>query len=262
MNTNTENKTLTKNQIAYQKAKAKKGKTKLMVDYDEEKVKEEKVEERSVDKESDDEESVDKESVDKESDDEESVDKESDDEKAIFKHKIKVYEAKIKALDEKKARKEAKANINELRNELRAYQQDLIDQATKQLLHLQQQIKQIDTGIFDEELITKHISETSKYAHKSKGDVLQLYKGKPAGTGDERARIITNLNSGKTERVKYAKKVGNNTWSLMYEERKDGGVAIMKDSEGVYSVPLFNTIGKYIGVSLKSKKDYAEWLKK
>ena len=266
MNTTTEIKTLTKGQIAYQKAKAKKEELKAQA------VKPPAV--KLVVAESDDEESDEEEDApvvdtipapEPVADEEESEEEEeSEDEEAVL---LK----RLAELKEAKAKKEARTNIQELRNELRDYQQTLVLQASKQLLHLQQQLAQIDEGVFDEELIAKHLSKNAtatKSAPKPKGEKgvkkAPTYegKGKKAGTGDARKKDIANLNSGKTEKVKYAKKVGTNTWSLMFEGRKDGGLAVVKDSKGVYDIPVFKEVGRMVGVPIKTKQDYIDWVKK
>lgn len=110
--------------------------------------------------------------------------------------------------------------------------------------------------------------KTAKSAPKAKGEKKERTaptyegKGKKAGTGDARKKDIANLNAGKTDKVKYAKKVGNKTWSLMFEDRKDGGLAVVKDSKGVYDIPVFKEVGGMVGISIKTKQEYIDWVKK
>jgi hypothetical protein len=274
MNTTTEVKTLTKGQIAYQKAKAKKEALKATAP-------------QIVVEESDDEEDepvadtipapepvADEESDEEESDDDESDEEEEEEvveEAVVEEDEEAVLLKRLAELKEAKAKQEARTNIEALRTELKVYQQGLIDKAKEELKRLTTQLAQIDAGVYDEELIAKHLSKSkpaSKSAPKAKGEKGEKKaptyegKGKKAGTGDAREKIVANLNSGKTEKVKYAKKVGTNTWSLMYEERKDGGIAVVKDSKGVYSIPVLKEVGKVIGVSIKTKQDYIDWVKK
>jgi hypothetical protein len=145
-------------------------------------------------------------------------------------------------------RKEILVKLKELKAEFNALQTKIID---------------INEGRLDDEIIATQLVKNKKA--KTKGEHKEpTYegKGKPAGTGDARKKDIDNLNSGKTEKVTYAKKVGTNTWSLMFEGRRDGGLAVVKDNNGVYNIPLFKEIEAMIGVSIKTKKDYIEWVKK
>jgi hypothetical protein len=279
MNTTTETKTLTKGQIAYQKQKAKKEALKAQAE-------EVKPPAESDDEESDEEEDApvvdtipapepvaDEEESEEEEESEDEEDEEEEEEEVV--EAVDEKSALLKRLAEleaEEAKKNARTNIQALRTELKVYQQGLIDKARDELKRLTTQLAQIDAGVYDEELIAKHLSKSKpaskKSAPKAKGEKGEKKaptyegKGKKAGTGDAREKIVANLNSGKTEKVKYAKKVGTNTWSLMYEERKDGGIAVMKDSKGAYSIPVLKEVGKVIGVSIKTKQDYIDWVKK
>lgn len=203
--------------------------------------------------------------------DEEESDEEESDEEEVEEDEEVVLLKRLAELKEAKARKEAQGNIEELRNTLREHQQTLVLQASNHLLHLQQQLAQINEGVFDEELITEHLSKSkpaSKSAPKAKGEKgvkkepTYEGKGKKAGTGEARKKDIANLNAGKTDKVKYSKKVGDKTWSLMFEDRRDGGLAIVKDNKGVYDIPVFKEVGGMVGVSIKTKQEYIEWIKK
>jgi hypothetical protein len=281
MNTTTEIKTLTKGQIAYQKAKAKKEELKAQA------VKAPAVKlvvAESDDEESDEEEDApvvdtipapepvaDEEESEEEEESEDEEEEEEEEEEAVVDEKSALLK-RLAELEAEEAKKNARTNIQALRTELKVYQQGLIDKAREELKRLTTQLAQIDAGVYDEELIAKHLSKSKpaskKSAPKAKGEKGEKKaptyegKGKKAGTGDAREKIVANLNSGKTEKVKYAKKVGTNTWSLMYEERKDGGIAVMKDSKGAYSIPVLKEVGKVIGVSIKTKQDYIDWVKK
>ena len=107
-----------------------------------------------------------------------------------------------------------------------------------------------------------HHKKTAKSAPKAKGEAKAKTeptyegKGKKAGTGDARAKDIATLNSGKISSLTYAKKVGDKTWSLMRSN-----LVIVKDSKGVYDMPIFKEVGGMIGVPMKTKQDYIDWIK-
>jgi hypothetical protein len=107
-----------------------------------------------------------------------------------------------------------------------------------------------------------HHKKTAKSAPKAKGEAKAKTeptyegKGKKAGTGDARAKDIATLNSGKISSLTYAKKVGNKTWSLMRNT-----LVIVKDNKGVYDMPIFKEVGGMIGVPMKTKQDYIDWIK-
>jgi hypothetical protein len=201
---------------------------------------------------------------DEESDEEE--EEEEDEEVALLK--------RLAELKEAKAKKEAQGNIAELRKtfcEQTEQQRQAIlvkyHALNEEQLALQSKLFKINEGEFDEELIANHLNKNTKSAPKPKGEKVEKKiptyegKGKKAGTGDARKKDVANLNSGKIEKVKYAKKVGDKTWSLMFEGRKDGGLAVVKDNKGVYDIPVFKEVGGMIGVSIKTKQEYIDWVK-
>ena len=188
---------------------------------------------------------------------EDEEEEEEDEEEVLLKRLAELKEAKIK--------KEAKSNIVQLRNEFREYTQVLINETQEKLLCLQTELSQIDTGMFDDALISKHLQKSkpkSKSEKSNKTPPKYEGKGKKAGTGEARLKDIASLNSGKIDKLSYAKKVGEDTWSLMYEGRKDGGLPVVKDSKGVYYIPEFKQIGVILGFpGMKTKKDYIDWIK-
>lgn len=197
-----------------------------------------------------------------------------DDEAEEAKAQLKRYQEILDEIQAKKKVKEAKKNISELRQQELDYIsreeqscQNTIDNliAKKNLIH--KEYEAIERGEFDDELIAREILKAPKEAPikiKAKGEAKEKTeptcegKGKKAGTGDARVREIADLNSGKYPACKltYAKKVGNNTWSLM-----KSNLVIVKDSEGVYAMPLFKELGDLSGFYGKTKQDFIDWVK-
>lgn len=174
---------------------------------------------------------------------------------------------RLAELKEVKAKNEARSNIAELRK----YECELVEknrqvilakiqELNTEQLALQAELFKINEGEFDEELITKKITPSFKPKGEKKEPTYEG-KGKKAGTGEARVKDIANLNSGKTDKVKYGKKVGTNTWSLMFEGRRDGGLAVVMDDKGLFNIPVFKEVGGMLGVSIKTKQDYLEWVK-
>ena len=141
----------------------------------------------------------------------------------------------------------------------------------KEILHLQELVSQVDKGVFDDYLITKYLAKSSppntknpngkKSATEKKVPTYEG-RGKKAGTGEARRKEVARLNRGNTSNLTYSKKVGENTWSLMFEGRRDRGIPVIKNKEGIYDIPVFKQVAGIIGVPMKTKQDYIEWIKK
>jgi len=193
--------------------------------------------------------------------------------------KIKLTEEQLKDLRKEKHRKTARENIVEIRDaridecmsEVERIQK-LIEKLTADSLDYQREINIIRGGGQDEcliiqyvmnaeadELLKKHKKE--KKEKQEKKEPTYEGKGKKAGTGDGRLKDLENLNAGKTtNKLTYSKVVGEATWSLLYEGRKDGGLAVYKKGDE-YFIPVFKDVAELVGSNIKVKKDYLEWIK-
>jgi len=179
---------------------------------------------------------------------------EYDEEKALL---AKLAEVKLK-----KAKAQARENITELRAELKEYQQKLIAETEQHLAKLKAQFDTIDEGAYDDELIDKKVI-IPKQTAKPKGERKQpTYegKGKKAGTGDCRAKLIAMLNNGKNlNKLSYAKLYKGMTWYLYDETRPNKGVQVYKDEDGKYDIPILMDCD-WIGFR-RTKQGYIDWLK-
>jgi hypothetical protein len=190
--------------------------------------------------------------------------KESDEDEAVQQAR-----ALIELADKKKKEKEANKKIPELREELIKHLRGLAEEVKVRFNELKSQIEEVKAGKHDEQLISNHLNPTPIKTKKPKGEKSSTDKkeptyegrGKKAGTGEARGKYIASLNSGKIDKLSYAKKVGENTWSLLYEDRKDGGIPIVKYKNGIYDMPIFKEIGTMIGVPMKTKQNYIDWIK-
>jgi hypothetical protein len=240
VNMNTEVKPLTKNQIAYQKRKEKEQASKAPAP-------------ALVVEESDAEDSE------EESDDEPEpelalvVAEVEEDEETKLKRRL----AEIQAV--KKAEK-VRENIGELRATLKTYQQGLIAKAEEEVVKLKQQLADVDTGAFDEELIAKALRKTPIKINAD-GEVVKKSAG-VAGEGENRARAVRKLNEGNEKEKKmlslFTKRVGEYRWGL-----HRGGTITALDKQGVFSMPLWKEQNAtMVGDenTFKTIKEFKEWV--
>jgi hypothetical protein len=179
---------------------------------------------------------------------------EEEDEEAKLKRRL----AEIQA--EKKAEK-VRENIGELRATLKTYQQGLIDKAEEELAKLKQQLADVDTGMFDEDLIAKALRKAPVKIN-AEGEVVKKNAG-VAGEGENRARAVRKLNADDAKEKKmlsaFTKRVGEYRWGL-----HRGGTITALDKQGVYSMPLWKEQNATMIVegenSFKTIKEFKEWI--
>jgi len=179
---------------------------------------------------------------------------EAEDEEAKLKRRL----AEIQA--EKKAEK-VRENIGELRETLKTYQQGLIEKAEAELAKLKQQLADVDTGVFDEDLITKALRKTPIKINAD-GEVVKKNAG-VAGEGENRARAVRKLNADDAKEKKmlgdFTEFVGEYRWGL-----HRGGTITALDKQGVYSMPLWKEQNATMVVegenSFKTIKEFKEWI--
>lgn len=160
----------------------------------------------------------------------------------------------------KKAEK-VRENIGELRATLKTYQQGLIAKAEEDLAKLKQQLADVDTGVFDEDLIAKALRK-APIKINADGEVVKKNAG-VAGEGENRARAVRKLNDDDAKEKKmlsaFTKRVGEYRWGL-----HRGGTITAKDKKGVYSMPLWKEQNATMVVegenSFKTIKEFKEWI--
>jgi hypothetical protein len=179
---------------------------------------------------------------------------EEEDEEAKLKRRL----AEIQA--EKKAEK-IRDNIGELRATLKTYQQGLIEKAEAELAKLKQQFADVDTGVFDEDLIAKALRKAPVKIN-AEGEVVKKNAG-VAGEGENRARAVRKLNEDDAKEKKvlsaFTKRVGEYRWGL-----HRGGTITAMDKQGVYTMPLWKEQNATMVVegenSFKTIKEFKEWI--
>lgn len=199
---------------------------------------------------------------------EEDIDGDDDD---SLDEKIQLTEEQLKELLKEKKTKIAKENIAQLRgvriNECEGEISRIIKLQEKlkyDIEILQKEISDINEGNQDNLLIHLYVElyeAKNTKATKEKKQPTYEGKGKKAGTGNGRLKDLENLNAGKTtNKLTYSKVVGEATWSLLYEGRRDGGLAVYKQGDE-YFIPVFKDVAELIGSDIKVKSDYLEWIK-
>jgi hypothetical protein len=182
--------------------------------------------------------------------------------------KIQLTEEQLKELQKQKKEKELRKNIVALRitaKEIaKAKRQDIltkIEALQQEQLAIQDVIVSINNGEMDEELIAEELNKKEK-TKKDKKQPTYEGKGKIAGTGKARMREVENLNAGKmTDKLTHSKIVNGKNWALLYEGRKDGGLAVYKCCDtNEYFIPNFKDVAKLIGEDIKTRSDYLEWI--
>lgn len=177
-----------------------------------------------------------------------------EDEEAQLKRRLAEIQAGKKA-------EKVRENIGELRATLKTYQQGLIAKAEEELVKLKQQLADVDTGVFDEDLIAKALRK-APIKINAEGDVVKKNAG-VAGEGENRARAVRKLNADDEKEKKmlsaFTKRVGEYRWGL-----HRGGTITAKDKQGVYSMPLWKEQNATMVVegenSFKTIKEFKEWI--
>jgi len=177
-----------------------------------------------------------------------------EDEEAQLKRRLAEIQAGKKA-------EKVRENIGELRATLKTYQQGLIAKAEEELAKLKQQLADVDTGAFDEDLIAKALRK-APIKINAEGEVVKKNAG-VAGEGENRARAVRKLNEDDAKEKKmlsaFTKRVGEYRWGL-----HRGGTITAKDKKGVYSMPLWKEQNATMVVegenSFKTIKEFKEWI--
>lgn len=177
-----------------------------------------------------------------------------EDEEAQLKRRLAEIQAGKKA-------QQVRENIGELRATLKTYQQGLIAKAEEELAKLKQQLADVDTGVFDEDLIAKALRK-APIKINAEGEVVKKNAG-VAGEGENRARAVRKLNEDDAKEKKmlsaFTKRVGEYRWGL-----HRGGTITAKDKKGVYSMPLWKEQNATMVVegenSFKTIKEFKEWI--
>jgi hypothetical protein len=182
--------------------------------------------------------------------------------------KIQLTEEQLKELQKQKKEKELRKNIDALRitaMEIAEAKREAIRikivELTNEDTAIQKVIVSINRGEMDEELIAEELNKKEK-TKKDKKQPTYEGKGKIAGTGKARMREVENLNAGKmTDKLTHSKIVNGKNWALLYEGRKDGGLAVYKCCDtNEYFIPNFKDVAKLIGEDIKTRSDYLEWI--
>jgi hypothetical protein len=201
------------------------------------------------------------------------IDTEEEDEEAqAVKH--------LAEIRKRKATEKVSKNIVELRATHKTYKQRQIDRAEEELTKaeeeltkLKQQLADVDTGVFDKELIAKALREApikveGMYVKKNSGVAgegmyVKKNSGVAAGEGEKRARAVRKLNVDDSKEKKrlsaFTKYVGEYCWGM-----HSNGAITAKDKQGVYSMPLWKEQNATMVVegenSFKTIKEFKEWI--
>jgi hypothetical protein len=224
------------------------------------------------------------------------IDTEEEDEEAQIKRRL----AEIR---KRKATEKVSKIIVELRATHKTYKQRQIDRAEEELTKaeeeltkLKQQLADVDTGVFDKELIAKALHELQKAPIKVEGMYVKKNSGVAgegmyvkknsgvagegmyvkknagvAGEGENRARAVRKLNVDDSNEKKrltaFTKYVGEYCWGM-----HSNGAITAKDKQGVYSQPLWKdiitmldkdsiTVLTEVGQnSIRNSKVFKEWI--
>jgi hypothetical protein len=177
---------------------------------------------------------------------------------------INQLQAQLKQLQKEKKEKELRKNIVALRTTAMEIAEAKRQVILTKIEALQQEqlavgdiIVSINNGDMDEELITTELNKNEKIKKEKKETTYEV------GLGKARLQQLKTLNEGKyANKLTYSKTSNGKVWNLLFEERKDGGLAVYKNvGNDEYFIPLFKDVAKLIGEDIKTRSDYLEWIK-